>query len=1222
MNVSIEINGKNATPYVVSYEREDKICTGKGLFHVVLSFDCLSTFSDSDLQPWRSIVLSEEGTVVKRYNINSMEKIIPTNSIEISAQDGSKRLEEYYISDPYTVTGAISTRYYMGLFLDAAGVTYTFTETGYGNLLPNDTVLGMMSTYDQMIQLLQLSAWYMYFDADNTCIIGKLKKDLSSPSATFNETDILTMHTHEDDKSLRNRAVIWGKGDSATGTWIYADVTKITPWNYDANDKRAIVYSSPYISSWGVAYQFANIFLDEYARLTFTKEASIHGARGVAIGDIVYLDTQIFSGSGLVTTCSVEMSADGLITKLILDERCPRLIGYYGFTDYVYVGLNNNGVWRKRIDEELPWENYSTGLADLCITDLYKNNGILSCVTASGLLYRRNEFANAWSQIPLTSMPITVSGEGEVLITEGLKARAVTQDRYKNIIHAVVDNREELNSREYGATLSGLLSRYANASDEYAWVVDVNPYTGAIADSNEIIVSMDDLLPVVPSGIVMPSGTAAGIDHILGFDIDNDGKNCYVSVLAMGESFGPKTPVWNGDQYDFGINNSQWYTDDGNVSLDGITERIISMFISGAATEFPTSVFTADNENNRSVVSAGGHYAYRIKATLGGGGNFTYTKQTVAFDGTEMLYCYGIEQISADTYMIFGSHDITVEGFGATECLFYLVDFSSLTYSIVGDTVPWSYTVGKFHYKETSRCGSKMYCSHNEYNDDFTINTFCIDMADIAEATWNPSIATFTITNTDANPKDLWYVNFFHYGDLYPLIKFAVNEPIMVWSGLHGHYLLVQDIWSMYTWNGMGFIKTIEARGTYFPGGIDPPVVMWQTETYGRQINTFLAVNAVDFYAGNYDDDTSMHQVVDCYPLDSFIATDYNEYVDINYPILNDTGYTNPYLIVGIEDTTIWPPPYTWILKNALTGTLYSTFDQTNYTIHVQYIHTDVRGYYMFTGYRVSDNHIGTIFYNSDGEVVQFIEHLGSIGTGWWPSAIMNSENWFFGLTWDQAAEDYEDMNPWKQEYMHYNYYRGGGYFYYIPNQNNVYCPPQQGGINAYCVLKETGDTYDVVYSGLYNYFRLDLSDSNPIVAITSGEWNMGFISTLPGNQVYESDSTDLEIINDMRYLTTTTSGQEFLYTKGTDLLSLNITDLSAIDYQNPGLVYNINSGILDRLETSKHLFVNPYIFVSLVGDGTSFFLQKDATTSGTFVDKTSGLPDDLINIIRLDDRV
>ena len=498
MNVSVSINSIDASPFIVNYEREDKICTGKGLFHLVLSLTCYSTFADSDIQPWKEILLYENDVVVKRYNINTVDKNLPTNSVEITAQDGSKYLEEYFIPTASSTTDATTTKYWMEHYLTETGVSYSFVSTGYGNLLPNDTALGMVTAYEQMIQLLQLSGWYMYFNADNTCIIGKLNKDLSVPDISFDKEDIITIHTHADDKSLRNRAVVWGKGDPITSEWIFADVFVITKWNYDDNDKRTIVLSSPNVPNFSTAHSLAYKFIDEFARLNYTKEATIYGARDIEVGDIVFLDTDIFSGTGLVTTVGTEMSSMGLITKVVLDERCPRLLGYYDWGGYVYVGTWGGGVRRKHLKDLTTWGGYSIGLTDLYIKDLYVGNGILSCVTKTGKVFVSKEVVGTWSEIILP----TLSGVSQ----PQLKARAVTQDRNNNNIRLVVDSADNENDSGYGLiSYSGEIV--------YTWLLDIDPTT-----RNTL-----GIYPIVYSGI----------DSFCGYDIENDGFNDYVAVIQI-----------------------------------------------------------------------------------------------------------------------------------------------------------------------------------------------------------------------------------------------------------------------------------------------------------------------------------------------------------------------------------------------------------------------------------------------------------------------------------------------------------------------------------------------------------------------------------------------------------------------------------------------------------------------------------------------------------------
>jgi hypothetical protein len=505
MDVSVEINGIDTVGYLINYEREDKICSGKGLFRVILSLTCYDTaFTDNDIKPWAALNLYENGVVVKQYNINTISKNIPDNTVEITAQDESKRLDEYFIPTSITTTYSTSTKYWMEHYLTEVGISYTFTATGYGNLLPNDNPLGMVTAYEQMVQLLQLSGWYMYFNASNVCVIGKLNADLSTPVAYFDKEDIITLHTHQDDTSLRNRAVVWGKGDPLTGDWVYADVSVITKWNHDENDKRTIVLSSPNVPNFSSAYSLAYKFLDEFTKITFFKEVTIQGAQDVELGDIVYLDTDIFSGTGMVTTCGTVMSKEGLVTKLILDERCPRLLGFYDFGGYVYAGTWGGGIKRKFLKELISWNTYNIGISDLYIKDLFMNNGVLSCVTKNGSAYISKEIVGTWGKI---SIP-TLSG----IEPEHLRARAVTQDRNTNNIRLVVDSADMDNFPD--DTSNTIFS-----GGGYGWLLDITP--------NKTI---QNIYPITFSGVtntIVSSG-------IVCVDVENDYFKDYVSVIIPG----------------------------------------------------------------------------------------------------------------------------------------------------------------------------------------------------------------------------------------------------------------------------------------------------------------------------------------------------------------------------------------------------------------------------------------------------------------------------------------------------------------------------------------------------------------------------------------------------------------------------------------------------------------------------------------------------------------
>lgn len=394
MNVQIIHEGSDRTDYVVSYTREKQICSGIGTLDVEFAYTVPGTFVT-----WDTIVLYEEGNKKGTYFITDVNRSAEKGTLQVQCQDGSKKLTDYFISDQYVIDYYSTSRYWIELFLTEVGVSYNFTTSGTGTPISNDTILGLASAYDIVMALLSQSGWYMHFNQNNVVQIGDLNKALSNPAETFNNTDIISIESKKHDSMLRNRAVVWGKGDPVTGTWIFADVSKNTPWNYDSRDKRAVVYSNSYISDFYTANILANTILSEFARINNERTVTVWGGRDIDIGDVVYIRSGYGGGAGLVTTLNVNLSSSGFVTTLTLDQRCPRLFGYYGFdTDYVYIGTLNNGIWRKLILGS-SWSDFSTGLDDLSIRDLSISNGQFACVSFGGIAYRRDVSELSWSAL-------------------------------------------------------------------------------------------------------------------------------------------------------------------------------------------------------------------------------------------------------------------------------------------------------------------------------------------------------------------------------------------------------------------------------------------------------------------------------------------------------------------------------------------------------------------------------------------------------------------------------------------------------------------------------------------------------------------------------------------------------------------------------------------------------------------------------------------------------
>ena len=175
MYCQVYMENVNVTDYVISYRREHKLCTGIGMLTLELSYHL-----HDQIKTWDHIRIFENAGKEGSYFVNQIDDSKPNATITVTAQDNSKRMTDYFIDKTYIIDYPSYTRTWIQKFLSEAGITYEFKvpDYDYGSLLSNNTQLGMMSCYEQIIQLLQISNWYIYFTPSNKAIIGKLNEPL------------------------------------------------------------------------------------------------------------------------------------------------------------------------------------------------------------------------------------------------------------------------------------------------------------------------------------------------------------------------------------------------------------------------------------------------------------------------------------------------------------------------------------------------------------------------------------------------------------------------------------------------------------------------------------------------------------------------------------------------------------------------------------------------------------------------------------------------------------------------------------------------------------------------------------------------------------------------------------------------------------------------------------------------------------------------------------
>ena len=491
---SISCEGTDISDYIISFERNVQICTGVG----TLDFTCTKNVSIS-FSTWDTVLLYEDGNKKGTFNVSTITREATTGNYSISCQDNSKRLIDYFITDSYEIDYYSTSRYWIELFLNEAGLDYTINSDGEGQPLSENTTLGLTSAYDTIIQLLQINGWYIYFDEDGKAIIGSLDADLLSSSHTFTDDEILTLKENTNDSMLRNRAVVWGNSG------VFYDNSIHTQWNYDTLDKRAVVLANSSIRDYTLASELGQTLLDEFAQITDVVTIDAVGYYNLAVGDLVRISSDYYSDTGLITTLSSRGSASGFITTITINERCPRMFGFFSLSgDYVYVGTAGNGVWRKGLSSTT-WEDFSTGLPEeVDVTDLYVNNGIFGLTTSSGTLYHRTT-TSGWT---LFTPPTLYDETLTAYPSDNLFARRLTINHITDTINA-------------GYNASGI-------NGFRSWVLQISPSGGLVRS---------DLVTL--SGLY--SFSSSGIYNYNIIDIDTDDTNNVLTLRQDDE----KIPITN-----------------------------------------------------------------------------------------------------------------------------------------------------------------------------------------------------------------------------------------------------------------------------------------------------------------------------------------------------------------------------------------------------------------------------------------------------------------------------------------------------------------------------------------------------------------------------------------------------------------------------------------------------------------------------------------------------
>ncbi len=323
MNILVKLNDVDISSYVISYGRSKHICTGIGEATVELDREFATPITTYD-----EIKIYEDTVHKGTYFVSSITDSVPTGTITLECQDGSKLLSDYFVYDLYDVgENKVRASDIIIKYLNEIGISYVFNTFVGDSYVGEGSVFGNDFANSIVTAMCQQCGWFYKFNADNTIIIGS--HALGIGAASINAGDMTTISKTTNDTMARNAVKVWG-GYDENGNVVVYQADENADWQRDSNDDRAIILSNGWIGTLALAQTLSNQLLTEYNRVTEEYVMDLIGAYELDIGDTLTYSSTYYSGEGIITSLEISMSKSGLLTKVTIGQRCPRQFAYYG----------------------------------------------------------------------------------------------------------------------------------------------------------------------------------------------------------------------------------------------------------------------------------------------------------------------------------------------------------------------------------------------------------------------------------------------------------------------------------------------------------------------------------------------------------------------------------------------------------------------------------------------------------------------------------------------------------------------------------------------------------------------------------------------------------------------------------------------------------------------------------------------------------------------------
>lgn len=1181
-NIQVLHNSVDITEWVISYEREVKVCTGVGTLMLTVSDSYGTTFD-----PWDEIDIYEYGDFECTYYVNNEISNEPGYSVTLECQDNSKRLTDYFIDETFEITSQQHTGKWIRKILDLTGTSYTFVTGSVGQIMNNNTTLGAMGAMEQITQLLQMSGWYIYFEGNGNAVVGSLFEDDNTAKGSADESNIISIVVASDDKMLRNRAVVWG-GANADGQQVFANVSTQTPWNYDSQDQRAIVIANSNIGSRSDATKMAGRLINEFAKITVEKRMEIAGHIDARLGQSLRVNCNSFSGVDIITTFGTSMSKDGFITNVILGERCPRLYGFYRLWDTpgtpgqcVYVGTEASGIWKKELNEYGSWYDFSNGLTCSGVNDLYVQNGYASTVTLAGEALRTStESVNgSWYNMDIPELTDVSSGGGGVVVS-GVKARAIIHDKFSNSPRILLDSQPGNNYPNYWdmslfrrASVSG-----SSGGESKCWIYD--------SLSNQSF-------PVSVSGEF----------NVIGYDIENDGRNDYVSVGV----------IHSGNYSDFGFDygfragGMRKTTDTRALTVINKTWEAASLHIenaNGYSVDSMSAHCTSYSSLKRSIAFATYDKKLNVWEIEFDSETQTLTPTLHTSGALSIMPNYGSAKVSDTVYNFYsGPFDGAASGDNHIYQYRYDLEAGTVTTNDLGELA------GESKYSKHIIIDGVIYSASAQtsgYDSGFDLYLDKINMISGAR-THLGKVAEVSAPEAQKN-----YYTFYLGGVAYD--KFFLGQ-------VDGQIVIILPY--IQITKNLGIVWDLDVYAQFVRSGrkgnvhiYGPTDVSYLDNMKSTTIYTFGLQNVCNnnIY-GQARLEWSPKFTIPPTPNETLVITFENETPILGKPLDTTLYYSRKHTGINTESFG-FRVESNQVFKCgpkdlALTENL-STKTSPPWEVRGVFTTTDTftdEIYYLLYNTDESATYIGTL--DDGGEPINPIQIYSPSPLAGAPLYCFNTMGFF---VINRASEG--NLGTGAINYIH---------------------QPFTGNATSYYVLQRDNTNFKVVISGSTCPFRLDISNNSPLLVAQNS------LGTLQALYINENDvaqtlqngasngyaNSFLEL-RDFRYaytesLITTYSGlSTILFTMDDGIYSMpmDLLNYYPIIATMSGITMSgiIPSGAYNMLETSNYAYPDQFIFASRIGP--SFHQKNPEEGSGWFVDCSLGMPSSETTIIRLDDNL